>query len=238
MGSDRSTRRAGLAAVAGGLLALAVTPFMVIVKYSTGWAIVPEPAWVALVRPAVEPLVTFGTPVQLWVFYGLLYSLSLVLMGSGLLGLRSKSVAASRAWSGSLWVLLAGLSLVLAGDAVHTATWHLGGATIPRANLNPVASAGISIEYLGIPMVFASSFVLGLIALRGAMLPPAVSLLLLAVAPGGVLLTVTQLPAMPSGALAILSVAMIVFGCSLAAGPRHTGERGAFAAPEPASGPK
>lgn len=216
MSSERHRRGAGLAAVVGGCLGLAVTPLMVLVKYSTGWAIIPEPAWVASARPALEPLLSFASPVRLWILYGSLYSLALLLMLGGVMALRSRPGGApSRGWTAAWWGLFAGLVMVLVGDAVHTGSWHLGGATVPRANLNPIASAGISIEYLGLPLVFVSSFVLGLLSIRGARLPLAASILLLAAAPGGVFLTVTQLPAMPSGSLSIFSVLMIVLGSLL-----------------------
>lgn len=71
-------------------------------------------------------------------------------------------------------------------------------------------------EYLGIPVVLVSSFVLGLTSLRRKLLPPAVSILLLATAPGRVFLTITQLPAMPSGSFSIFSVMILVLGASLA----------------------
>lgn len=108
MWADRGVRRAGSAAVVGGLLGIAVTPLMVIVKYSTGWAIIPEPAWVSSVRRAVEPLISFATPVQLWIVYGSIYTLALVLMLTGLLALRSRVTSTTpRAWSGRVRKLAA-----------------------------------------------------------------------------------------------------------------------------------
>ena len=70
MWSEERIRGAGLAAVAGGVIALVVTPFMVLIKYSAGWSIVPEPAWARIARPIVEPLVSFATPVELWIVGG------------------------------------------------------------------------------------------------------------------------------------------------------------------------
>lgn len=219
MWSDQRIRRAGLAAMLGGLLALAVTPLQVLVKYATGWAIIPEPAWVGLARSALLPLVSFATPVQLWIVYGALYTLSLALMASGLLALRAR-VAAPAAWRLALAALVAALFAVAIGDALHTASWHWGGEQLPRANLNPVASAGISVEYLGLPLLFAASLALGIASLRGARLPRLLALLLVAVAPGGVALTVTLLPAMPGGPLAVFAVAMIGLGAFLRSAPR------------------
>jgi hypothetical protein len=214
--AERGQRLAGVAAMTGGILALAVTPLLVIVKYSTGWNIIPAPAWEGLVRPAVEPLVTFATPVQLWIVYGSIYTLALVLMYAGVWALRARVMPAP-SWLAkvSLWVLLGALSLVIVGDAIHTATWHLGGATVPRPRINAAASLGISMSYLGIPLVFVSSFILGGTALRARFLPRTIAILLLAVAPGGMFLTATQIPAMPSGSLSVFAVMMTVWGASV-----------------------
>ncbi len=37
---------------------------------------------------------------------------------------------------------MAGPFLVIVGDAVHTATWHQNGLTIPTPGTNPVANTG------------------------------------------------------------------------------------------------
>src|SRR5512134_3619805 len=125
-------RVAGIVAIAGGALGVLLGPVMVIVRYMTGWSVVPEPAWVSVLRPALGEWLTFASPVGLWVFYGRLYTVALVLMLAGLVPLALRmSARDGRMRPAGLWILIAGLCLVIPGDAVHTATWHQNGLTVP-----------------------------------------------------------------------------------------------------------
>jgi len=77
----------GYLAMIGGALSLALAPIMVIIKYMTGWRIIPEPGWVDPARSALGGLLTFASPPKLWTVYGSAYTVALILMLIGLLGL-------------------------------------------------------------------------------------------------------------------------------------------------------
>ena len=66
---------------------------MVIIKYMTGWAIIPEPAWVAPAQQALGDLLQFAAPPALWTVYGSGYTVALLLMLAGLIELRSQLTA-------------------------------------------------------------------------------------------------------------------------------------------------
>jgi hypothetical protein len=209
-------RYAGLAAMFGGVLAVAVTPLMVMVKYATGWSIIPRPAWTFLAGDVLDPLVSLGTPVQMWVAYGAIYTVALLLMLAGLAALCVRTMArGDRPTMIALSVVLLGLCLVIPGDALHTATWHLGGATLPRPGLNQVASTGFAMALIGEQFVLAGSFAVGIVALFRKSLDWRLAWLFVAVAPSAVLLTMTTFPTLPSGAFWVFSIAMIVAGRSL-----------------------
>jgi len=219
MASEQRRRLAGLAALAGGLLGVAIAPLMVMVKYATGWSILPRPAWEPVARRAVEPLVTFASPVALWVFYGAIYTAALLLMLTGALALRAGLAGRmGRAGGIAFWVMLAGFGLVIPGDALHTATWHLGGLTVPRPGNHPIATLGMSMTMLGMPLVIAGAFAFGIVALRRRLLPAWQGAAFVAAAVGAVLMPMTLMPAVPSGALWIFSALMAALGARLATG--------------------
>lgn len=121
MESKSHSRVPGTAAIIGGVMGAILAPFMVIVKYLTGWSVIPEPSWIAAATPALGGLLDFTTPVRLWVVYGSLYTLALILMLAGLLALAIRTGERSgRVRPTGLWILIAGLCLVIPGDAVHT----------------------------------------------------------------------------------------------------------------------
>ena len=69
----------GYAAMVGGAMGLVLAPIMVIIKYMTGWAVVPEPIWVGAAQEALGGLLQFTTPPGLWMAYGSVYTMALVL---------------------------------------------------------------------------------------------------------------------------------------------------------------
>ena len=229
MRSESGTRIAGYAAMTGGVLGVIVAPFMVMVKYSTGWAIIPEPSWIAFVKPALGPLLTFETPVRLWVVYGSLYSLALLLMLAGLLAFAlqiRRRTGRGQPWG--LWILILGLCLVIVGDGVHTATWHQNGLTVPTPGTNPIANTGYAVHMMGMNVVLLASLVTGISALRRRLLASWLAWLLILVAPFAVAMSLTLLPTSPSGGLWMFSIMMIALGCALRSGtPPHPAARAA-----------
>lgn len=199
----------------GGVLAILLAPIMVIIKYMTGWAIVPKPVWIDAIFPAIEALFSFGTPVELWVVYGLMYSLALTLMIIGL-------VAFGRAIFGNMnkvqkfgyYTLMIGIFLVLVGDGVHTTTWHQNGLTVPTPGTNPVANTGYATGMMGMNFILIGSLVFGISALRKKLVQPWLAWLFILITPSAPLITLTILPTTPSGGLLLFSIMMVLLGYS------------------------
>lgn len=210
---------AGIAAVVGGVLGVVLAPVMVAIKYLTGWAIIPEPVWVEPARAMLGPLLAFGSPARLWVVYGRLYTIALLLMLAGLLALVRQmrpGWPGQRPWG--LWLLIGGLILVTGGDAVHTATWHQHGLTVPTPGTNPIANTGYAVHMMGMNVLLVGSLMTGVVALRNQLLPRWLAWLFILVAPSAVLLSVTVLPTSPSGGLWMFSVTMTGAGAFLRRG--------------------
>jgi hypothetical protein len=211
-------RYAGFAAIVGGALGIMLAPIMVIVKYMTGWSVIPKPAWISFVQPALGSLLSFTTPIGLWVAYGRLYTLALVLMFLGLLALYAQTGNhRGRVGATGYWVLLVGLCLVIAGDAIHTATWHQNGLTTPTQGTNVVANTTYAIHMMGMNFVMVGSLMVGISALRKRFMAPWLAWLFVLTFPSAVLASVTFLPTTPSGALWLFSLMMIAVGYSMAA---------------------
>lgn len=218
-GLPRRTVMIGPATMAGGVLGVVLAPILVAVKYRTGWAVIPEPFWIAPASPLLGPLLAFGSPVQLWVVYGSLYTIALLLMLAGLLTLTTRMRPrwpGRRPWGP--WLLAGGLIVVIAGDAVHTATWHQHGLTIPTPGTNPVANSGYAAHMMGMNVLLVGSLMTGLTALRHGLLPRGLAWLFVLVAPSAVIVSLTLLPTSPSGGLWLFSVTMIVVGALLPRG--------------------
>ena len=206
---------AGYAAIIGGISAVILAPIMVIVKYMTGWSVVPEPKWIATIFPAIDTLFSFGTPVELWVIYGLMYSGALLLMSIGLIALwRVIKDYANMTQKISYWSFLLGFILVLIGDAVHTNTWHQNGLTVPTPGTNLVANTGYAAGMMGMNLVLVGSLVFGISALRKGLISPWLAWLFILITPSAPIITLTLLPTSPSGGLLLFSIMMILLGYS------------------------
>ncbi len=72
MQPESRSRVAGIAAIIGGLLGVILAPIMV--EYLTGWSVIPKPSWIDVVAAALDGLLTFATPVGLWIVYSSLMS--------------------------------------------------------------------------------------------------------------------------------------------------------------------
>lgn len=219
MEPESRSRIAGTAATLGGVMGVLLAPILVIVKYMTGWAIIPEPSWIAVVKPSLDGLLSMATPVGLWVVYGSLYTVALLLMFAGLLALAMRTKERTgRVQPWGLWVLMAGLFLVIVGDAVHTATWHQNGLTIPTPGTNPVANTGYAVHMMGMNLVIVGALMTGVAALRRRLLATWLAWFFILIPPSIIALSLTLLPTTPSGGLWVFSVLMIALGWSLRSG--------------------
>lgn len=206
---------AGYAALIGGFLAIVLAPIMVIIKYMTGWSIVPQPFWIDKIVPSIQSLFSFGTPVELWFSYGLVFTIAMLLMSFGLIILwRSMRANMNLTQKISYLVLLAGFFMVLVGDAVHTITWHQNGLTIPTPGTNPVANTGYATGMMGMNFILLGSLVFGISALRRKLIKPWLAWLFILITPSAPLLTLTILPTAPSGGLLLFSSMILLIGYS------------------------
>ena len=209
----------GYVAMAGGAMGLLLAPIMVIIKYMTGWAIIPEPIWVGAAQKALGGLLRFATPPGLWMAYGSVYTLALLLMLVGFVGLSGQiRDAQGRLHTKGYWIVLVGLCMVIAGDAIHTWTWHQNGLTTPTPGTNPVANTAYAVHMMGMNFVMVGAMTVGVSALRRRFLAPWLAWTFVLIFPSAVVASITVLPTTPSGALWLFSVMMIACGYFLAAG--------------------
>jgi hypothetical protein len=214
---NQGRRHAGYTAMVGGAVGLLLAPIMVIIKYMTGWMIIPEPLWIGPARRALGGLLQFASPPLLWTVYGSGYTLALLLMLVGLIGLHSQLTApTSRLQTLGYWLLVAGLCLVIPGDAIHTWTWHQNGLTTPTPGTNPLANTAYAIHMMGMNVVMVGSMMLGISALRRRTLVPWLGWSFVLILPSAVVASVAVLPTTPSGALWWFCVLMVACGYGLA----------------------
>lgn len=209
----------GYIAMAGGALGLLLAPIMVIVKYMTGWAVIPQPFWVGAAQEALGGLLQFATPPELWMTYGSAYTLALLLMLVGLIGLSGLlKDAQGRLQTKGYWIVLVGLCMVIPGDAIHTWTWHQNGLTTPTPGTNPLANTAYAVHMMGMNLVMVGSMTMGVAALRRKFLAPWLAWSFVLIFPSAVLASISILPTTPSGALWLFSGMMMACGYFLAMG--------------------
>ena len=218
--TDRSQDRyTGYCAMAGGALGILLAPVMVTIKYMTGWAIIPEPFWVETVQQTLGRLLQFATPPGLWTAYGSAYTIALVLMFVGLIGLSSPlRDSQGRMHTKGYWILIAGFCMVIPGDAIHTWTWSQNGLTVPTPGTNPLANTAYAVHMMGMNFVMVGSLTVGVSALRKKFLAPWLAWSFVLVFPSAVVASTTLLPTTPSGALWLFSIMMVVCGYLVATG--------------------
>ncbi len=209
----------GYLAMAGGALGLLLAPIMVIIKYMTGWAVIPRPIWVGAAQEALGGLLQFASPPGLWMAYGSVYTMALVLMLVGLIGLSAQMRdTQGRIRTKGYWIVLAGLCMVIPGDAIHTWTWHQNSLAIPTPGTNPVANTAYAVHMMGMNFIMVGSMMVGVSALRRRFLAPWLAWSFVLIFPSAVVASITVLPTTPSGALWLFSVMMIACGYFLATG--------------------
>lgn len=203
----------GFAALAGGVMGLVLAPIMVVIKYMTGWSVIPEPRWVGAAQQTLGGLLEFAPPTGLWTAYGSVYTVALLLMLVGFLGLSAHSKDShGRLHTKGYWIVIAGLCLVIPGDAIHTWTWHQNGLMTPTPGTNPVANTAYAVHMMGMNVVMVGAMTVGVAALRRRFLARWLSWMFVLIFPSAVLASTTLLPTTPSGALWLFSVIMIACG--------------------------
>ncbi len=205
--------------MAGGAMGLLLAPIMVIVKYMTGWAVIPQPAWVGAARDVLGGLLQFAQPPGLWMAYGSAYTVALSCMLVGLLGLSGlMRDPQGRLRTKGYWIVVVGMCLVIPGDAIHTWTWHHHGLTTPTPGTNPVANTAYAVHMMGMNFIMVGSVIVGVSALRRKFLAPWLAWSFVLILPSAVVASTTVLPTTPSGALWLFSAMMIAAGYFLARG--------------------
>jgi hypothetical protein len=214
--SNLTTILGGYAAIVGGLLSIVLAPFLVFAKYQTGWSIIPEPFWVQWLRPFPFPALSPLSPVELWILFGIFYSLALVLMFLGLMTFLQRLKNDNGEFiTKAVWFLLIGKSMVILGDIIHTATWHQNGLTVPTPGTNAVANTAYAVHMMGMNFIMVGTMVLGLRTIRTRSIAPWQSLFLIMVFPSAIVISTTLLPTTPSGGLWIFSFMLVAFGFSI-----------------------
>ena len=209
----------GYCALAGGLLGLLLAPVMVTIKYMTGWAIIPEPFWIAAAQQVMGSLLQFASPPGLWMAFGSAYTIALVLMLVGLIGLSGQMRdTQGRMLTKGYWILLAGFAMVIPGDAIHTWTWSQNGLTLPTPGTNLLANTAYATHMMGMIFVMVGSAIVGVSALRKKFLAPWFAWLFVLIFPSAVVASTTFLPTTPSGALWLYSIMMVACGYLVTAG--------------------
>ena len=212
------SRWIGYVMVGGSAAAILLAPVMVAIKYMTGWAVIPEPFWVAGAAATLQGAFPDTTPAELWVGFGTGYSVALFFMLVGLGALRPHLQGQTLAQGIGYWLLAGGLLAVLPGDAIHSWTWHQNGLTIPTPGSNPVANTAYAVHMMGMNGVMAGSLLLGATALRRRTLARWAAWMCALVFPAALLASLTLLPTSPSGALWLFSVLIGLCGYQLARG--------------------
>jgi hypothetical protein len=217
--ATENIKYAGIASIAGGILGVMLAPIMVMVKYLTGWSVIPEPGWIDIVQPAFGSMLTFASPPVMWVVYGGIYTIALLLMLTGLLPLWKKiKTSRNRTLKIGYWIFITGLCLIIPGDAVHTMTWHQNGLTKPTPGTNPVANTGYAVAMMGMNFILIGSLMFGITAVIKKILAPWLAWSFILITPSAILLSLTLLPTTPSGGLWFFSLIMIILGYNFASG--------------------
>ena len=198
-------------------MGLLLAPIMVIIKYMTGWAVIPEPIWVSAAQEALGGLLQFAAPPGLWMAYGSLYTLALLLTLVGFIGLSGQMRdARGRLQTKGYWIVFLGLCMVIAGDAIHTWTWHQNGLTTPTPGTNPVANTAYAVHMMGMNFVMAGTMWVGVSAIRRKYLARWLAWAFVLIFPSAVAASITVLPTTPSGALWLFEIVIMTCGYFLA----------------------
>lgn len=135
MRSQEWRRLGGLAALVGGVVGILYAPFYALAYFETpdGAESLEAPwvaAWVGVVRPALEPLLTFAPPETVYLTYGKCFSVMVLGWMAGLLALHARNAASAGglekwgyrvALAGTVWGTIGGIG----GYWVGTYWWGI-----------------------------------------------------------------------------------------------------------------
>ena len=196
----------------GGLGMLVLAPLLVVVKYRTGWAIIPEPGWVAPLDRSLPEWWQAASPPLLWRWCGTAYALFLGLTVAGWWRVRPRFTPLGR-WSRLGHVLLVvGLLLVLGGDLVHSWTWARSGITTPTPGTDPLPNTAYAVHMMGMNLVMVGTMLLGIRLLRVGRGARALGWAHCAVFPAAAIISSTVVPTTPSGGLGWFAVVGVMLG--------------------------
>ncbi len=205
--SERARRRAAWLAAAGAAWALVLT-----VPFATAWHAAgysdTTPSWAPRLRDALDPLLSFGDPRDVYNAYGRAFfpAFALALPAVYLLR-RLRPLKLGLVEGQAFWTLRQGMWMALGGTIVDF--WG------EFADLRFVAGAGFFVETVGLLGMLLASVLLGLSALRGRWLPRPAAATLMMAGPLGVGVTLWPLQHVPSGPTLGLALAWAVFAVTL-----------------------
>jgi hypothetical protein len=119
MGPSKPIRYGGLAAMLGGIVGILYAPFYALAYFATedGAESLEAPlaaAWAGVLRPTLEPLLTFAPPEVVYLTYGKCFSFMVFGWMAGLLALHARQAA------GAGWLEKWGFRLAFAGTVLGT----------------------------------------------------------------------------------------------------------------------
>jgi hypothetical protein len=199
-----STSFGGVSAMAGGILALVITPI-----FATSYLASDEEATAPLIdaiRPSLEPLLDFASVERVYRTYGLGYFFSALLMFYGYYAFRSRiALRGPDAPHRALTVLIVGWPIFLIG--------LLGDYGIGDAFGDALHWVFFLVEMLGLLAILVGSTMLGF-RLRRMDVPSPMAWMLILVTPIGIA-GVILLGHLPSGPMVGVCLASIVVGYTL-----------------------
>ena len=164
MSKSNLTRWSGLAAMLGGVLGIVLAPVATSASFvAYGGS---PPSWVSPLRPALDALLAFATPAEVYATYGKVFFLVFLLFLAGLAGLRAQ-VGEDVGQQGKLGFQLAyvGLAMNLAGNITD---YWLGEEILHQ----PLWGASfVMFTLLGLLVYMVGSIFLGLATWRANTLP-------------------------------------------------------------------
>lgn len=187
---------AGLAAIVGGMIALVLTAPFAIAYFAAYPGFDIPPAWIAIVRPVLKPILTFASPKAVYNVYGRVYNVVYVLFLPATVGLHQMyEGACSRPERWGYRLLVIGLLAAIIGNAGDY--WANGVGFI-------LTVAGLLILSVGVT-------VYGVAALRSSLMPAWCAWLLIISGPG-VFVGLSLIGHIPSGPSLPLALAWLVIG--------------------------